>query len=293
MKPSCLLFLTSLIFFPGQESALGWGQDGHRITAEIAERNLTPEALAEVREIIGGETLAEISTWADDIRSDGTWDFAKPWHYISINDDESWDNYERVPEEEGDLLLILERLEGYLRDADAETFTLSGVAGRSSSSLKPTNEKEVTRREVLAFYVHFLGDLHQPLHVGRREDQGGNRIQVEWFGEEETLHRVWDEDLVESLNLSYTEFATFLNRLSDEEKEVASAGSYLDWAKEAKEVRDQVYDFGAQRSSYYLNVVEPPTLSYDYRAKTLPIVRDRLQKGGLRLAAMLNDIFAE
>lgn len=293
MKRYYFFLFSTLAFLASQETALAWGQDGHRITAEIAERNLTPEAVAEVREIIGEETLAEISTWADDIRSDGTWDFAKPWHYISINDDESWDNYERVPEEEGDLLLILERLEAFLRDPDAETFTLSGVAGRSSSSLKPTNEKEVTRREVLAFYVHFIGDLHQPLHVGRREDQGGNRIQVEWFGEEETLHRVWDEDLVESRNLSYTEFATFLNRLSDEEKETASAGSYLDWAKEAKEVRAQVYDFGAQRSSYYLNVVEPPTLSYDYRAKTLPIVRDRLQKGGLRLAALLNDIFSE
>ncbi|MDF1657659.1 MAG: S1/P1 nuclease [Verrucomicrobiales bacterium] len=293
MKRYYFFLFSTLALLASQETALAWGQDGHRITAEIAERNLTPEAIAEVREIIGEETLAEISTWADDIRSDGTWDFAKPWHYISINDDESWDNYERVPEEEGDLLLILERLEAFLRDPDAETFTLSGVAGRSGSSLKPTNEKEVTRREVLAFYVHFIGDLHQPLHVGRREDQGGNRIQVEWFGEEETLHRVWDEDLVESRNLSYTEFATFLNRLSDEEKETASAGSYLDWAKEAKEVRAQVYDFGAQRSSYYLNVVEPPTLSYDYRAKTLPIVRDRLQKGGLRLAALLNDIFSE
>ncbi|MDF1824807.1 MAG: S1/P1 nuclease [Verrucomicrobiales bacterium] len=286
------LLLAGLTFFCGYQTAYGWGQDGHRVTAEIAERNLTPKALAAIREILGDETLAEISTWADEIRSDGTWDFAKPWHYISINDEESWDDYERVPEEEGDILVILNRLEAFLRDTESDTFTLSGVAKRSSSSLKAGNEKEVTRREVLAFYVHFIGDLHQPLHVGRREDQGGNRIRVEWFGEEETLHRVWDEDLIESLNLSYTEFATFLNRLSDEDKDLAAAGSYLDWAKEAKEVRAQIYDFGPQRSSYYLNVVEPPTLSYDYRSKTLPIIRDRLQKGGLRLAALLNDIFS-
>lgn len=287
-----LLLVTGLTLFLKPHAALGWGQDGHRITAEIAERNLTPGALAGIREILGDETLAEISTWADDIRSDGSWDFAKPWHYISIDDDESWDDYERVPEEEGDILLILERLESFLRDKGAETFTLTGLAGRSGSSLKATNEKEVTRREVLAFYVHFVADLHQPLHVGRCDDQGGNRIQVEWFGKEETLHRVWDEDLVESANLSYTEFSTFLNRLTEEEKTEASAGSYLDWAKEGKAIRDQVYDFGAQRSSYYLNVVEPPTLSYDYRSKTLPIVRDRLQKGGLRLASLLNDIFS-
>lgn len=70
-------------------TAFGWGQDGHRITAEIAERNLTPEAEAALREIPGNERLAEISAWPDEIRSDGTRDFAKPWHYISIDDEES------------------------------------------------------------------------------------------------------------------------------------------------------------------------------------------------------------
>lgn len=284
----CLVVLAALTL---PRTASGWGQDGHRITAEIAERNLTPKALAKVREILGEETLAEISTWADEIRSDGSWDFAKPWHFISINDEESWDDYERVPEEEGDILSILDRLEAMLRDQDSETFTLTGVAGRANSGLKPKHEKEVTHRDVLALFVHFVGDLHQPLHVGRREDQGGNRIQVEWFGEEETLHRIWDEDIIESTNLSYTEFSTFLDRLSDEERIAASAGTYLDWAKEAKQIRDQVYDFGPQRSSYFLNIVEAPVLSYDYRAKALPIVRDRLQKGGIRLAALLNDFF--
>lgn len=288
-----LLCVFTLCFLVEPESCYGWGQDGHRITAEIAECNLSPEALSRVREIIGNESLAEISTWADEIRSDGTWDFAKPWHYISIDDDESWDDFERVPEEEGDILRILETLEGFLRDRDSKTFTLAGLAGRSSSTLKPRNEKEVTHREVLALYVHFLADLHQPLHVGRREDQGGNRILVEWFDEERSLHQVWDEDLIESTNLSYTEFSTFLNRLTDEEKSEVETGSYLDWAKECKEVRDQIYDYGAQKSSYYLNVVEAPKLSYDYRAKNLPLVRNQLRNGGLRLAALLNDIFSK
>lgn len=292
MKETLLLF-TCLAFVTLHQTVSGWGQDGHRITAEIAERNLSPGALKRVREILGDVTLAEISTWPDEIRSDGSWDFAKPWHYISIDDDESWDDYERVPEEEGDILLILETLEKMLRKKDADSFTLSGVAGRAKAGLKPKQEKDVTRREVLAFFVHLVADLHQPLHVGRREDQGGNRIQVEWFGEEETLHRIWDEDIIESTNLSYTEFATFLNRLSGEDKTAASAGSYLDWAMESKSIRDEVYDFGPQRSSYFLNIVEAPVLSYDYRAKALPIVRDRLQKGGLRLAALLNDIFSE
>lgn len=143
--PFLCLFVLAALNPP--QTASGWGQDGHRITAEIAERNLTPKALARVRKILGEETLAEISTWADEIRSDGSWDFAKPWHFISINDEESWDDYERVPEEEGDILSILDRLEAMLRDQDSETFTLTGVAGRANSGLKPKHEKEVTHRE--------------------------------------------------------------------------------------------------------------------------------------------------
>jgi hypothetical protein len=290
LKKSLFLIVSSILLC-GPEPVFAWGQDGHRIIAEIAERNLTPAATAAIREILGEETLAGISTWPDEIRSDGTWDFVSPWHYISINDDESWEDYERVPEEEGDLLFVLDQLEALLRKMDVETFTLTGVVKARGSSLKSTKEKEVGKREILSFFVHFVADLHQPLHVGRREDQGGNRIQVKWFGEEDSLHKVWDEKLVESTNLSYTEFATFLNRVTEEERKAWTGTSYLDWAKECKTFREQVYDFGAQRSGYFLNIVEPPSLSYDYRAKALPIVRDQLRKGGIRLAALLNDIF--
>lgn len=293
MRIPCLaVFASFLIPFSIPDSLFGWGQDGHRITAEIAERNLTPAAAAGVRAILGEESLAEISTWPDEIRSDPAWDFAGPWHYISIDDDESWEDFERVPEEEGDVLYLLDRLEILLRDPDADRVTLSGLVKPRGSSLRVTKEKEVGKREVLAFFIHLLADLHQPLHVGRRDDQGGNRIQVEWFDEEMSLHKLWDEALIESTNLSYTEFATFLNRVSEEDRSAWNGASYLEWAKESKAVREQVYDFGAQRSSYFLNVQEPPRLGYDYRSAVLPLVRTRLQQAGIRIAAKLNEIFA-
>lgn len=290
MKSLILCSLAILVSLLGTHKACAWGQDGHRITAEIAERNLNPKALAAVQEILGEESLAEVSNWGDEIRSNGTWDFAMPWHYISIDDDETWESFERAPEAEGDVLAILERLDKFLRDKNAKTVTLKGPVKRGSSKLAPKLEKTIGKRDALALYVHFAGDIHQPLHVGRRDDKGGNRIQVEWFGEECSLHKVWDEKLIESTNLSYTEFSTFLNRVTDEERQTWSKSSYLDWASDSKAVRDQVYDFGAQRSGYFLNIVEPPTLSYDYRHKTLPIVRTQLKKGGIRLAAKLNEI---
>ncbi|MCB1063611.1 MAG: S1/P1 nuclease [Verrucomicrobiae bacterium] len=286
-------FLGVMVMAGSLSSAFAWGQNGHRITSEIAERNLSPKSLAVLRSILGEETLAEISTWPDDIRSDGTWDFVQPWHYISIEDDESWEGLERA--EEGDLLLILEELETFLRDPAAKSLTLSSkVKGRSASStLEIKQEKEIGKREALAFYVHFLGDLHQPLHVGRRDDKGGNRILVEWFDEELTLHRVWDEMIIESAQLSYTEFATFLNRVAKQNRNEWTKASYLEWAKESKELRAFVYDFGEQRGGYSLNVKEAPSLSYGYRHKVMPVVREQLAKGGIRLASKLDAIFAD
>lgn len=293
MKAQILTILFGLGFLvAGASSAFAWGQTGHRITGEIAERNLTPKALAALRRIAGDETLAELSTWPDEIRSEGTWDFVQPWHYISIDDDETWEGLERS--EDGDVLDILETLEKFLRDPAAKTMTLGAkVQGKgSNSSLKIDQKKKIGKREALAFYSHFLADLHQPLHVGRRDDAGGNRILVEWFDEEISLHRLWDESLIESTRLSYTEFATILNRVPGDVQVKWSKSSYFDWADESKAVRSQVYDFGAQRSSYYLNINEAPSLGYDYRHKNMPVVRDRLTKAGIRLASRLNEFFA-
>ncbi len=286
---AALLLALGMTVAAGTSTAFGWSQNGHRVTAEIAERNLTPAAKAAVGKILGPETLAEISIWADDIRSDNSWDFAEPWHYISIDDDEAWEGLAREPEGVGDVLRILETLEKFLRDREAKTITLSGKMGRLGSELSKT----VTKRDALAFYVHFVGDVHQPLHVGRREDQGGNKIKVQWFGEDTNLHKVWDEMLIASTDLSFTELATTLNKVPDEARREWTKSSYLDWAKESKEVRAKVYGFEQPRDRYFLNVFPVPALSYEYRHEALPIVRERLAQGGLRLAAKLNAIFGD
>lgn len=272
-----------------------WGQNGHRVTGEIAERNLNDKARAEVSRILEGASLAEISTWGDEIRSDPEWDFVEPWHYVSIEDDQSWEELleaESKDESINSILEIIPVLEAFLADPEKETMTLRGEVQKRGGSLKPGQSKEIGKREALALYVHFIGDLHQPLHVGRAGDLGGNRIGVEWFDEEVSLHKVWDEGLIDSLKLSYTEFANFLERVPEETRAEWTASSMLDWAKESKAVREQVYDFGPQRGDYYLNVKSAPSLSYQYRADNLELLRKRLAQGGYRLASKLNEIFA-
>ena len=276
----------------GVSSAHAWGQNGHRITAEIGERNLNDKSRAVLRSIIGNETLAELATWPDDIRSDSSWDFSQPWHFLSIDDDEPWVGLDRAPAEVGDVARTLEMLEVFLRDPNANSLKVVGVVQKKYSKEKIKQKKIIGKREALAFYVHFIGDIHQPLHVGRRDDRGGNKVEVVWFGENTNSHKVWDELLIGSLELSFTEFATMLNRISEEDKSKVRGTGYIDWAKESKLLRPQVYNFGEQKAPYYLNATPAPVLSWDYRSKNLPAIKARLSKGGIRVAEKLNELFA-
>jgi hypothetical protein len=175
-----ILLLTS-------SSASPWGAIGHRIVGRIAEQHLSSEARQHIQALLGPESLAQVSTWPDEIRSDPAWNHADPWHYVSIADDETYETAPKNPA--GDVVEALQRLTGVLRDPQA-----------------PPQDKVTA----LKFLVHLVGDIHQPLHVGRREDQGGNTIQVQWFGAPSTLHTVWDAQLIEAEKLSFSEFAAFL-----------------------------------------------------------------------------------
>jgi hypothetical protein len=249
--------------------AFAWGQNGHRITAQIAYQHLTPTAKKAVAALIDDENFVELSTWPDHIRSDPEWDHAEPWHFMSVDDDAAISSL--TPPLEGNILSKLEDFERTLRN--------------SSPSKKD-------KRDALAFYIHLVGDIHQPLHVGRKEDAGGNRFQVMWFDEETNLHKLWDENLIESAGLSYTEFATLLDNVPAKNIDSWQKSSYLTWANESQALRPQVYNFDEQRPGYFVNIVSAPNLSWKYRHDTLPLVRQRLQQAGIRLAGKLNDIFS-
>ena len=286
-----LLIVTSCIISTTQQ-AKAWGENGHRVTAEIGERNIKPHTKAVIASILDGESLAEIATWPDDIRSDSSWNFSQPWHFFSINDDETWNDVTRSAD--GDVLSALEKLEVFLSDQKSKSIVVKGtiVKGKGDNAIKEVQQKAIGKREALAFYIHFVGDVHQPLHVGRREDFGGNKIGVVWFDQETNLHKVWDQLLIKSRNLSFTELSTFLNRVSDEQHQQWTNSNYLDWAKESKNIRDEVYDFGKQKTPYYLNVTTAPALKWSYRGEALNVINDRLVMGGIRLAGKLDEIFS-
>jgi len=253
---AAILTLLTLILLPSATRA--WGQNGHRVVGQIAESHLSAEAKRGVEALVGPDSLPRISTWADEIRSDRSWDEAIPWHYINIPPGGELETAERVSA--GDVLAALERFEGVLRN--------------EASSRE---EKAVA----LKFLVHFVGDVHQPLHTGYASDRGGNDVLVLWFDAPSNLHSVWDSELIEHQRLSYSELAAFIDHPTPEQVAAWQATGYREWIAESRAQLDQIYDLGNRRLSWH----------YAYRAT--PIVERRLLQAGVRLAGLLNRIFAQ
>ena len=255
MKTCCVAAL-SLMLALQPHSAFAWGPTGHRVVARIAERHLSEAAARGVAGILGSESLVQASTWPDEIRSDPAWDQAKPWHFVSLDDNESYETAPKSPG--GDIVEAIGRFTRVLQDPRAE-------AGK--------------KIEALRFLVHFVGDVHQPLHVGRRDDRGGNDVQVTWFGESTNLHAVWDEKIIESEKLSFSELAEIVDHPTQTELRTWQSTGVLDWIKESMAVRARVYEIGDKK------------LGYLYAYQHGPLVKRRLLQAGVRLAGVLNALF--
>ncbi|WP_298672575.1 S1/P1 nuclease [uncultured Sphingomonas sp.] len=240
--------------------APAWGPIGHRITGAIADDNLSGLTRANVRLLIGTETLAEASTWPDDMRSDPA-DFwqktASPWHYVTVP---SGDTYEpSLAPAEGDAITALTRFTAVLRDPKASV---------------------EDKRLALRFVVHIIGDLHQPLHAGRRDDRGGNDTHVTFFNKRTNLHSLWDSGLIEQRKLSYTEYAAFLARSTTPEQLIAwSDPRPGTWITESVHLREKIYP-------------TDPKLSWSYVYQHQAELDERLKQAGIRIAAYLNWLFA-
>jgi hypothetical protein len=258
---------------------LAWGKTGHRVVAAIADTQLSGLARAHVKQILGGaESLDEAANWPDEMRA-APGDFwqktSVPWHYVTLNGI----TYDHAPKE-GDALEALNHFRAVLQDPKASL---------------------ADKQLALRFIVHLVGDLHQPLHVGKCCDKGGNDVKVTWFGKPTNLHRVWDSQLVDDEQLSFTELAAKLERhISDEDVIAWWDVNPRDWISESAQIRNTIYPTAkdlpkpAKRKKRKKGEPAPlPALSYDYVYKFSPVMERRLKQGGVRLAAYLNAIFAE
>jgi len=255
MKKTLLLLL--LFPFVAFGNAI-WGKTGHRVTGQIAEEYLTGKAKRALDNLLDGHSLAFVSTFADDIKADRTYSKYSAWHYVNYPLGMSYKDSEKS--EYGNIVMAIEECINKVKDD------------------YNTKEDRVFHLKML---IHFVGDLHQPMHASRAEDKGGNNIQVQWFGEGSNLHRVWDKNLIESYGMTYSELAAELIDVDRKERKAIQEGTIYDWVDESHKICAKLYDsveIGEKLGYRY---------SYDYNE----LLFKQLQKGGLRLAKVLNDVF--
>ncbi len=240
------------------QRAHGFGPDGHRIAGLVADTYLCEQAAVEIRRLGVDDDLAELGLWADRVRTQPPWDDSGPWHYVNIADDGSFDEYRSPPE--GDALWAIAHFHSRLRD----------------ENLTPER-----RSEALKFLVHFVVDLHQPLHVGRRADRGGTSTEI-FFGEIRTsLHRFWDTDAIRKDELPAERYARNIMPMATLLAAEHRPSPPRQWAAEGLSLRTVVYGFDP----------ETRRLDEDYLMIASDLVRLRLIQAGLRLADQLNDVF--
>jgi hypothetical protein len=255
-----ILYLLPIVLMVN--NALAWGPDGHKIVAQIAQDKLNPNALKAVSKLIPGQDLASVANWADAIKSKPEWVHTKSWHFVDIADEGDYETAEHAPD--GDII---------------------GAITDMVKVLKTPSATELEKQNALKFIVHFVGDIHQPLHVGRPDDHGGNSIKVMFMGKSMNLHSLWDSGMISKQNMDYVQYARFLQGQSTftapyDLPEI----SFSQIIEEDMSSRKEIYNFRPISEG-------PIKLEDGYLKRNLSTMNDRLLKGGERLSTMLNQIF--
>ena len=250
------LLATALVAAPASHPDAVWGAVGHRVIARVATARLSDRAKDEARRLLGGETLAKLSTWADSIRRDRP--TTGPWHYVNIPVYDSVYRPEKVCAE-GCVVSAFEAQVAVLADR---------------------TRSDAERAEALKWVVHLVGDLHQPLHAGDRGDRGGNDVRVTYDTLPGNLHGLWDTGLLLRTGLDENAWVALVERnlRGRSDLDAVAGGSVVDWVMQAHDVsRDVVYG------------TLPASLALDdaYLATARPAIEVQLERAAVRLAAVL------
>ena len=258
IKKTAILVLFLYIPF----CSMAWGVLGHRIVGQIADSYLTKNTKKEIFKILGNESVAMASNWPDFIKSDPAYRYLNTWHYINLKSGLS----------ETDVKTYL------ATDTVTDAYTKINWLAVQLKNKALEQDKKILYLRLL---IHIVGDIHQPLHVGRFEDLGGNRIRVTWFKDSFNLHQVWDSKLVDLQQLSYTEYATAINYTTKAQRTAWQAEPVSDWIWQSYQHAQKIY----------ADIKPDDKLGYDYNFKFIETVDQQLLKGGVHLAGLLNEIF--
>jgi len=263
MKTSLLKKLilgVAILYAPIQSMA--WGAEGHRIAGQIAESYLTPKARKAIQAILGYQSVAIASTWADFIKSDPAYNYLSSWHYIDF------DKVYTYPE-----------MQVFLKnDTNVDAYTKLQFL---IAELKKNDLSAENKALYLKLLIHIAEDVHQPMHTAHADDKGGNDFKVNWFSTPTNLHSVWDSQLIDFQQLSYTEYSTSINHTTTAQRAEWQSAPISQWIFESNQIAEKLYT----------EIKPGDTLNYKYNFTHIDIVNQQLLKAGVRLAGVLNSIF--
>ena len=255
-----LFLVIAVIYVPLQ--SIAWGTQGHRIAGQIAYSYLTPKARQAIAAILGNESLARASNWADFIKSDPAYNYLSPWHYIDF------DKVYTYPE-------MVEYL-NHDNNVDAYTKLQFLISGLKKKDLSKENKLLYLR-----MLIHIIEDVHQPMHTAHADDKGGNDFKVNWFSNPTNLHSVWDTQLIDFQQLSYTEYATAINHSTWAQRSQWQKAPISQWLFESNQIAEKLYT----------EIKPGDTLNFKYNFTHIDIVNQQLLKAGVRLAGVVNQLF--
>jgi hypothetical protein len=253
---------TAVIFCAIRSTLFGWGVEGHALVARLALEHLTPAAAAQVRTILGPDaTLMSVSSWADEVRNARR--ETGPWHYVDIPIGEHHLDMNRDCKNNDCVVAKIEELRKVLADPAAQP---------------------IARKEALMFLVHFIGDMHQPLHCSDNRDRGGNEVRLDFFGRNSNLHSVWDSGLLSRMPTENDLFAAWSKDLSNSHAKKWGKGTVRDWAEQSHKAAVQVVYGKLQKDGPNGSVV----VTAEYEKFADPLIRQQIERAAARLASTLN-----
>lgn len=244
-----------------------WSRMGHRLVADLAARELTPAVRAEVADLLRDEpapTLAGVAAWADELREHdpGLGRLSTKWHYVNIGD--AGCRYDAA------------------RDCPGGDCVVEAIRAQAAILADRTRPRE-ERIRALKFVVHFVGDVHQPLHASNTGDRGGNDFQVSLDdgsrdGKGSNLHSVWDRELLGSSQLEQKAYIWRLRDIVLPVAPPARAADAVRWAEDACRIVLQPGVYPASRK-----------IGHDYLDRWRPVAENQARIAGHHLAVVLNE----
>ena len=248
-----ILSILVLITISIPAKSFAWGKKGHNLVAEVAFNYLDENTKKIVLQYLDGMTIEEAANWMDEIKSDHSYDYMKPLHYINA------DKGQNIAQNDG-----------------------SNIIGTLTQTIKDLkNYKSLTKEEVktkICILFHLIGDLHQPLHVGYGEDKGGNSFQINFNDKGTNLHSFYDSGIIEYKGLTLQQCLKSKTYTKQELAQIEKI-DVIGWANQSRSFLDTVYNTNGHK------------VDEAYVDKNYLIIQQQILDSGIRLSSVLKEVF--